>query len=281
MQLIRYENIWPTAVLSASGGWIANPSWRSLLHSPPFLASIGITLLVMSSSMIINDIIDVSVDRINNPNKPLANGSITRMEAFFYLITMLCAAEGLSFYYNPFALQRILHGVIWMTLLYTPILKKIPLVKNLTCAFLVSFSILFSGMASNPSFHRNVDLLKILFISLFYGSFHNEVLLDICDKEGDKQSGIYTLPVLFGVPFSIDFLLYWTHIVVLFNTFLMQRQYPLWIALFYPLFFVYPYIHLLYIKYFDDSRPSLMKIVKKTNGVLFGLLLYMCLLARR
>jgi 4-hydroxybenzoate polyprenyltransferase len=231
--------------------------------------------------MIINDMIDVSVDKINKPNKPLVNGSITRMEAFFYLVTLLSAAEGLSFHYNPYPLQRILHGVIWITLLYTPILKKIPLVKNATCAFLVSFSILFSGMASNPLFHRNVDLLKILFTTLFYGSLHNEILLDICDKEGDKQSGIYTLPVLFGTPFSVDFLLYWTHIVVLFNTFLLERQYSLWMALFYPLFFVYPYIHLLHIKYFDDSRPSLINIVKKTNRVLFGLLLYMCLLARR
>jgi geranylgeranylglycerol-phosphate geranylgeranyltransferase len=288
LELIRYENILPTILLNFSGGWIANPSLTSLLHSPPFIISIITTILIMTSSMIINDIIDIDIDKINSPNKPLVNGSIKINEAYGYLIILLTIAELLSYNYFTQKLQIIIHLAILNIILYTPVFKKIPFIKNISCAFLVSFSVIFSSFATGTclnqlldvDFKKNAELLKILFLTLFYGSFYNELLLDICDKEGDEKNNIKTIPVIYGNKFSINLLLNITNAIIIFNTFLLKKAYRLKVALLYPIIFLKSYINLLKIKNNNYLKSIIMKVVKNTNIILFILLLYMCILAK-
>lgn len=288
MELIRYENILPTILLNFSGGWIANPSLHNLLHSTPFIISIITTILIMSSSMIINDIIDINIDKINSPNKPLVNGSIKIKEAYGYLIVLLTVTELLSYNYFTQNLQTIIDLAILNIILYTPIFKKIPFIKNISCAFLVSFSVIFSSFATETcsnqlldiDFYKNAELLKILFLTLFYGSFYNEVLLDICDKDGDEKNNINTIPVIFGNKFSINLLLNITNAIIIFNTFLLKKAYNIRIALLYPIIFFKSYFNLLKIKNNNYLKSIIMKVVKNTNIILFILLLYMCILAK-
>ena len=65
MTLIRSENIFPTLLLSFSGGWIVNPSIYNLLKNKSFIVSNIVTILIMCSSMIINDIVDINIDKMN------------------------------------------------------------------------------------------------------------------------------------------------------------------------------------------------------------------------
>jgi geranylgeranylglycerol-phosphate geranylgeranyltransferase len=288
MELIRYENILPTILLNFSGGWIANPSLTNLFHSPPFIISIITTILIMSSSMIINDIIDIDIDKINSPNKPLVNSSIKIKEAYSYLIILLTTAELLSYNYFTQKLQIIIHLAILNIILYTPVFKKIPFIKNISCAFLVSFSVIFSSLATDTcsnqlldiDFKKNAELLKILFLTLFYGSFYNELLLDICDKEGDEKNNIKTIPVIYGNKFSINLLLNITNAIIIFNTFLLKKAYSLKVALLYPIIFLKSYINLLKIKNNNYLKSIIMNVVKNTSIILFILLLYICILAK-
>jgi 4-hydroxybenzoate polyprenyltransferase len=50
-----------------------HPSFTFLMGSIPFLISSLTTLLVMSSAMVINDIYDLPIDRINHPKRPLVS----------------------------------------------------------------------------------------------------------------------------------------------------------------------------------------------------------------
>jgi geranylgeranylglycerol-phosphate geranylgeranyltransferase len=290
-ELIRYENILPTILLNFSGGFIVNPSLNNLLHSQPFIISIITTILIMSSSMIINDIIDIDIDKINSPNKPLVTGSIKIKEAYGYLIILLSIAELLSYNYFTQKLQVIIHLAILNIILYTPVFKKIPFIKNISCAFLVSFSVIFSSLSTSSDeiisnfitihdLEKNTDLLKILFLTLFYGSFYNEVLLDICDKDGDEKNNIKTIPVIYGNKFSINLLLNITNSIFIFNTFLLKKVYGLKVALLYPIIFLKSYINLLKIKNNNYLKSIIMNVVKNTNILLFLLLLYMCILAK-
>jgi geranylgeranylglycerol-phosphate geranylgeranyltransferase len=88
-KLIRYKSLLPTSLLCFTGGWIMNPSIYNLLHSQSFIISVINTLLVMSNSMVINDIYDIEIDKINNPNRPLINGKITRNEAILFSFFLL------------------------------------------------------------------------------------------------------------------------------------------------------------------------------------------------
>lgn len=279
-KLIRANNIIPTTLLCFSSGSISNPSsLYNLFHSKPFIISIAITLLIMSSSMIINDIVDINVDKINNPDKPLINGSISKKESYIYLSILIFLTEILSYNYLPFTMQIITNLSILNIILYTPIFKKITFIKNISCAFIVSFSVIFSSLGANIYFDKNTELIKILFTTIFYGSFYNEILLDIRDKDGDAQNKIYTVPVIYGNNFSINLLLYITKMIVIINTFFLYRIYNSKVVFFYPLFFIQLFNNLLLIKQNNYSKTLIKTSIKNTNISLFLLLLYMCIVA--
>ncbi len=277
--LIRANNIIPTLLLNFSGGWVVNPCLYNLLHSIPFIVSIFTTLLIMSSSMIINDIVDINIDKINYPDKPLVNGSISIKEAYLYLFILLSLTELLSLKYLPKKMQKIINFSILNIILYTPILKKITFIKNISCAFLVSYSVIFSSLGSNIHLNKNQNLIKILYSTLFYGSFYNELLLDICDKEGDEKNNIATIPVIYGNKFSINFLLGLTNIVLIINTYFLNKYYNFKVALFYPIIFLQSLVNLIKIKEYNYNKNIIKKSVKDTNNSLFLLLFYICILS--
>ena len=278
MTLIRSENIFPTLLLSFSGGWIVNPSIYNLLKNKSFIVSNIVTILIMCSSMIINDIVDINIDKINNPNKLLVNGSVKISEAFIYLFSLLFTTELLSIIYLPKKMQYITNLSILNILLYTPVFKKILFLKNISCAFLVSFSVIFSSLASNNNLNNNI-LLKTLFISLFYGSFHNELLLDINDKEGDKINGIYTVPVIFGNKKLVNFLLIINILVMIFNSYLLKKYYTLKVAFLLSIIFSKLFLDLINIKKNNYEKNIIRNSVKNSNISLFLLLLYYCYIA--
>ena len=278
-KLIRSENIFPTLLLNFSGGWIVNPSLYNLFHSTPFIISALTTILIMCSSMIINDILDINIDKINYPNKPLVNGSISIKEAYSYLFILLSLTELLSLKYFPKKMQFIINLSILNIILYTPFFKKLTFIKNISCAFLVSYSVIFSSLGSNINLTKNKELLKILYSTIFFGSFYNELLLDICDKDGDKRNNIPTIPVIYGNKFSINFLLIMTNILLLLNTFFLQQLYNFKIALLFPIIFFQLLFNLINIKKNNYSKLLIINYVKNTNSSLFLLLFYICLLA--
>lgn len=199
LSLIRYKNILPTILLNLSGGWIMNPSIH-IFSSTPFIISIINTFLILSSSMILNDLYDLEIDKINNPMRPLVTGKITINDAIYLTVGLLGLTEILTFLFLNNNLNLIIQFAIINILIYTPILKKITLIKNISCALLISFAPIFSGLSinNNSIFILNYDLLFSLGIIIFLGSLYNEVLLDIIDYGGDKQYNIKTIPVLFG-----------------------------------------------------------------------------------
>jgi 4-hydroxybenzoate polyprenyltransferase len=195
LSLIRYNNILPTALLNISGGLIINPSIK-IFSSIPFIITIINTFLITSSSMIINDLYDFEIDKINNPTRPLVTGKININEAKYLTIGLLSLTEILTFIFLNKKLNLIIQLAIINIIIYTPILKKITLIKNISCALLISFAPIFSGLALNT----NNSLFKMITVTslIFLGSLYCEILLDIRDREGDKKYNIKTIPVLFG-----------------------------------------------------------------------------------
>lgn len=199
LSITRPKNVLPTAILNIAGAKIANPG-LCILTNGPVLASIAITQSIMASSMIINDICDLPVDRINNPSRPLVKGDISLKTAITVASGLLAAAELINHLYIPSHLRHITHLSGLMALLYTPVLKRILFVKNISCATLVSCALLFSGSVANPDLivGPNFIHLYIATRTIFLGSLCIEILMDIRDRDGDRINGIQTLPVVFG-----------------------------------------------------------------------------------
>jgi len=201
LKIIRHKNILPTFFLCFSGGWIMCPSWVSLWSNPHFLVTTIITILVMSTSMIINDLFDLDIDTFNMSRRPLVTGEVTKWEAVLYIFFLLSFAEFLNIHFLSNYLQENIHFSIISLILYTPIFKKITLIKNIFCSYFVTFSIFLAGNASCKqilSMNPNFGLFSVLLSLTFFGSFYNEVLLDIRDIEGDKFFNVRTIPGIFG-----------------------------------------------------------------------------------
>lgn len=280
-KIIRYKNIMPTLLLSFSGGVIINPSYN-LFHSSKFIISSIITVLIMSCSMIINDVFDVNIDRINNKSRPLVTGEITMREAKIYIILLLSLTEFLNSLL-PYNLQVITHLAIINIILYTPIFKYILLIKNISCALLVGFAVVFAGLTAqntlNIFLNKNIKLLVIASRLIFFGSLHNEILLDMTDTEGDKNNNVNTIPVLFGNNITWQLVYYITKINVLWNTFDVIRLFNFHLGMFFMLMCTPLIINLRKIKKYNYNKDVVIQTVKETNKPLLLTLLLLCLMS--
>lgn len=267
-KLIRYENIAPTMLLCFTGGFIQSKNIKTLIKSKDFTTSSLITLCVMANSMIINDLFDMPVDKINNPARLLITGEIKPKEAIAMVALITMAAEILTRQLPDSTLRAYARSAMMIITLYTPIFKKIPFVKNVICCSLVAFSILFCGSSVATN---NPLPLWIATQHVFAGSLHNELLLDIRDIEGDKSANIKTIPVLFGKVAT------WKLVtsVMLLNVAIIARKMsyqsiPIIVATL-PLFY-----RLYIVRTHDFNKNTLKTAVKNTTIPLFISLLYLC-----
>jgi len=285
IKIIRPQNIIPTLFLCFTGGWIGNPSIRSLLNSPKFIVSSINAVTVMSSSMIINDLFDLEIDKINNPKRPLVTGEITKSEAVFFNCILIALTELLSFKYLAANSILFVNLALLNVTIYTPFLKRLLFIKNISCASLVSFSIFFSGLASislqNLSFNNKTrSLLWIAVRTIFFGSLFNELLLDMHDYEGDKKFNINTFPVVFGLEKSwvLANIIMKTNIA--WNSFHIMCLYNFQIGIIFS-FILYPLLfNLRRIKNSGFSKDSISNAINNSNIPLFLLLIYLCILQK-
>jgi geranylgeranylglycerol-phosphate geranylgeranyltransferase len=285
LKIIRYKNILPTAFLSFTGGWIINPSLGSLVHSPTFIVGILNTIGIMSSSMIINDIFDRNLDKINNPTRPLITGEVSLKEAILYNIGIVGFTELLSMKYLPSHLQMVIHLALLNITLYTPLLKRILFVKNISCAFLVAFGMYFSGLTiqsvGSLSTYKNTELLQIATRSVFFGSLLNELLLDIRDYQGDRENRIYTFPVVFGFDRAWRLASLILHVNILWNALHILKLYGnFYFAGIYFVIFLPILKNLWKLKITRFSREPIIKMVNETNMPLFSLLFFLSIIAK-
>jgi geranylgeranylglycerol-phosphate geranylgeranyltransferase len=276
--LIRPQNILPTSVLCFSGGWIMNPSFVNLIQTKSFAIATLNTLLIMSCSMVLNDLFDIEVDKINNPTRPLITGEITKKEAILLSLGLLSITEILSVIYFPRFLQYIIHAAILNIIAYTPFLKKIPIIKNISCAALISFSVIFSGLATNMNIMGKIDVLITFVRLLFFGSLYNEIILDIRDYDGDKLNGINTIPVVFGKDVSLCVLFMITDINIIWNAFSLYKLYGTIIACILPILCNQLLVNLYFIKKYNYSVNSLTRSIQTSFQSLYSILLYLCII---
>jgi geranylgeranylglycerol-phosphate geranylgeranyltransferase len=205
-KLIRSQNISPTIALNIAGGYIMNPSCLNLIKNPAFVSSVLITQSVMASCMILNDIHDLPIDRINNPERPLVTGEVSVLGAKRLAFGLLLFGEVLNIRFIPRGLQYISRFSSLFAVLYTPFFKRAIVLKNAACATLVASSVLFSGFVSSSGviLGPRVKLLLIATNMIFLGSFTSEILLDIADEPGDRINGLRTLPIVYGKDFAWD-----------------------------------------------------------------------------
>lgn len=268
-KLLRTTNTFPTFLLNVLGGWLTIPSYKLFLNKKFWIFSL-ITQLTMMNSMVINDLFDLKIDLINNNNRPLVNKQISIREAQCLYITVnivIFLLSIINFYKNNFYIY--IYGINFILFLYTPFLKKIILIKNITCSSVVSSTVLltYKSISNNPIsiITNNINLIHFTSNFLFLSSFYIELLLDIKDIHGDKENNIITIPNHFGAKKTLQFLTvtFITNLIYYSNYLYNNQKYTLLLG------FVLSNINfiknLIYLQLHSHSNEKILKAVKDTT----------------
>ena len=181
--------------LVVGGALEQNIPWRAYV----LVALAG--FLISAHGMVVNDIIDYEIDKINEPSRVLPSGMISRREALIYSVVLGILGIGIAVlidYYGYFAfrfswLYAIFHAVLID--LYNWKLKKSGFIGNLVVSYAV-FALFFY---SDFFMDKDLDMLATGFgVVGFLANTAREVTKGIIDVEGDRAHGVKTIAVLLG-----------------------------------------------------------------------------------
>ncbi|MEM3484624.1 MAG: UbiA family prenyltransferase [Candidatus Methanomethyliaceae archaeon] len=153
-----------------------------------------VSFFLTSAAMVINDIVDVDVDRINAPERPIPSGSVSIKSAKLYAAILALAgilsAVPLSAYGVPLALMTFL-----ISLAYNLRGKKAGFIGNMMVAYCVAVPFLFGGLAVAET----IDIkIAVFFLLAFLATTGREVVKGIADMDGDRTKGIATIALSCG-----------------------------------------------------------------------------------
>ena len=230
---------------------------------PNIIPIVLLITLLAAFANIINDIVDYKIDQANQLNRPIASGEISRKSGVIYAsLLFLCALSVILYYqFNSMTLKLIFSIHIPLILLYTPFLKRIPLVGNLTIAFNLAMVFIITAIHLNGINNFNVILPPVVLAFLLM--LIREIVKDIADFEGDYAFNVTTFPVKFGINKSfiliiiLSFILIFTALYYYFYIY-THIEYLVLISI----FIILPLLYHLYIFYRNKTSTYCIYLAK-------------------
>ncbi|RKX70450.1 hypothetical protein DRP53_04985 [candidate division WOR-3 bacterium] len=185
-RLLRIENIVITYVSILIGGWIGT---GIDLDINLILAGIA-GAAAAGFGNIVNDIIDLPIDKRNNPSRPLPSGAVSLRTAKILALLFLSISimAGFKLQRLPFLL---ILGSLFLLYSYSRWIKLTPF-SNIMVAILATFCFLLGGLVTNTQ-----GYLSLVPLSLCY-HFGRELVKDIIDIKGDRLYGSRSLAIILG-----------------------------------------------------------------------------------
>lgn len=241
------------------GAWIG----QSIFFSPMLLLACLIAFVVCAFGNIINDLSDVEIDRVNNPQRPLIAGTVNKTAVIVValMFAALALISALSLGFLPFLLVGV---ALSLLLLYGITLKK-TLAANFLVAFVSGLSFVLGGLVV-----ANTVCIVPLVFSLFIHP-PREIIKDVIDLKGDTHAGVSSFPIRFGTERSFTIGALFVGILLILLPFpfflrLLDLRYILIVLICaYPLL-LYTFIKLLK-KPKENELPTLSTVLKITMGI--------------
>ncbi len=150
------------------------------------------TLLVAAAANAWNDYLDIEIDKINQPKRPLPSGLISLpLARNFSIVTSIVALIigcliSVEIFYVAFFFVLLLYLYSWK-------LKSTVLIGNATVAVTSAFSAILGGMAAG-------NIWPSLWLALIIGTgiMGREVLKTLADYEGDLREHCRTIATVWG-----------------------------------------------------------------------------------
>lgn len=180
-----------------------------LLEIPSFFLLSAATIAIAAAGYIINDYHDIKIDLINKPSRVVVGNVIKRRIALLIYIALSLAGVLIGFLisWKIGAINIFSASILW---LYSIRFKKMAFWGNLSIAVLTALSILIIYVWEPEA--GGMLLLAYAWFA-FIITLIREIIKDMEDMKGDQAYGCKTLPIVFGIPRTINFLVFLTLIM--------------------------------------------------------------------
>lgn len=186
-KLARPFNALTGALAVILGGFVARTGeWEKVA-----LAAV-VTFLVTGAGNAWNDYLDVEIDKINQPQRVLPSGQISRKAAWVLSVVLTVLALIVAVFINlPAFIVAFLASAILFV--YSWKLKSTVLMGNATVATISALSVVFGGIAAG-----HVQPTLILAVVVAVAILAREVLKTLADYEGDLRQRVRTVATTWG-----------------------------------------------------------------------------------
>jgi len=209
LMLVRYAIFLPVFRQNGLEGLM--PWWQ-------FVLLVIATLFIGAGGYVINDVLDIEIDRVNKPEKQVIGRKISEQSGNNLHFNMTAAGVvcGIAFsYLSGNIFLGILFVIIPTALFYYSFkYKYLPAVGNLVVASLAALTVAiywlfeFYNLKKHPEIFIDASLSFSLLnrfvlafaLFAFMTTLIREIIKDMQDIEGDSRFGCRTLPITIGIP---------------------------------------------------------------------------------
>jgi geranylgeranylglycerol-phosphate geranylgeranyltransferase len=217
--------------------YVAGPtSWW-----PVIMAAVTVLLITVSTNAW-NDYLDIKIDKINKPKRPLAAGLISPRGALtFSIIGSALSLVTAAFINQPAFLIAL--GSNLLLYLYSWKLKCTVLLGNAAVATIIALCFIFGGVAAG-----NVQPTLMLAVTVFFAIMGREILKTMADYKGDMHHECKTIATSWGKKNARIFVLIFIGITAaaMLLTYFSEQYSPVY--LFLVVFVIYPLLAYVVVK---------------------------------
>jgi 4-hydroxybenzoate polyprenyltransferase len=181
---------------------LANPDSLRL----PVNTTLSLTLVVVASycatvaSYVFNDFVDVDIDRVNLPDRPLPSGKLTRTEALVFALVLYGLSILIFSFFNWYSVAAVVIAALVITS-YSAFFKRRTPLSFIPVGIAYGLVPVGVWLAFGPP-QIVTCLLAAMICITDWGFTLSGVSRDV---EGDRIRGAPTLPVTRGIPFTAKF----------------------------------------------------------------------------
>lgn len=158
-------------------------------------------ILIAGSGMIINDIYDIEIDRINRPERPIPRGDISIKQAKYYYILILTTGILLALIHSLLLNLGYINIIVaaffgFIGWLYAAYGKKSGFFGNIIVSISFSIGLIYGAILNGT----NIPIyIYFFFLTSFFLLLAREIVKGCEDIEGDKKEGVKTLAIKLGI----------------------------------------------------------------------------------
>ena len=173
--------------------YVSSAILRSLYQTSELTFAILTVVGYNAAANSLNDFIDFKIDQVNRPGRPLIAGLVKRNTALIFSVLLFIGGSVTALFLSKLAAMIAILIVLPLIISYNLKLKQLPLVGNIVIALILGLTFVFSGAVFG-----NIKPMIIPCFLAFGLTLVRELVKDIEDMEGDRQSGLITFPIIAG-----------------------------------------------------------------------------------